>query len=115
MGEPIFTKLARHFISMQEPKVITIGDVIDSTVMHINKRNPLFARESEGNPHGTQGEPSNGDNSRHSRLLIVTLNLCTIIVFIRNRNLRKRSTYLVINLAVIDMLVGGVAVYILFY
>ena len=46
---------------------------------------------------------------------IVTLNLCTIIVFIRNRNLRKRSTYLVINLAVIDMLVGGIAVYYLFY
>ena len=36
---------------------------------------------------------------------IVTFNLCTIIVFIRNRNLRKRSTYLVINLAVSDMLV----------
>ena len=32
-----------------------------------------------------------------------------------NRNLRKRSMYLVINLAVIDMLVGGVAVYELFY
>ena len=46
---------------------------------------------------------------------IVTLNLCTIIVFIRNRNLRKRSTYLVINLAVIDMFVGGSAVYNLFY
>ena len=46
---------------------------------------------------------------------IVTLNLCTIIVFIRNRNLRKRSMYLVINLAVIDMLVGGVAVYDLVY
>jgi len=46
---------------------------------------------------------------------IVTLNLCTIIVFVRNRNLRKRSTYLVINLAVIDMLVGGSAVYDLFY
>ena len=45
----------------------------------------------------------------------VTLNLCTIIVFIRNRNLRKRSTYLVINLAVIDMLAGGIAVYALFY
>ena len=45
---------------------------------------------------------------------IVTLNLCTIIVFIRNRNLRKRSTYLVINLAVIDMFVGGSAVYNLF-
>ena len=46
---------------------------------------------------------------------IVTLNLCTIIVFMRNRNLRKRSMYLVINLAVTDMFVGGVAVYYLFY
>ena len=46
---------------------------------------------------------------------IVTLNLCTIIVFIRNRNLRKRSTYLVINLAVIDMFVGGIVVNDLFY
>ena len=46
---------------------------------------------------------------------IVTLNLCTIISFMRNRNLRKRSTYLVINLAVIDMFVGGAVVYYLFY
>ena len=46
---------------------------------------------------------------------IVTLNLCTIIVFMRNRNLRKRSLYLVINLAVIDMFVGGMAVFVLFY
>ena len=46
---------------------------------------------------------------------IVTLNLCTIIVFIRNRNLRKRSMYLVINLAVIDMFIGGVTVHNLFY
>ncbi|XP_068705278.1 histamine H2 receptor-like [Montipora foliosa] len=46
---------------------------------------------------------------------IVTLNLCTIIVFTRNCNLRKRSTYLMINLAVTDMLVGGVAVFFLFY
>ena len=46
---------------------------------------------------------------------IVTLNLCTIIVFMRNRNLRKRSTYLVINLAVIDVFVGGTVVYGLFY
>ena len=43
---------------------------------------------------------------------IVALNLCTIIVFTRNPNLRKRSTYLVINLAVTDMLVGGVAAYV---
>ena len=38
---------------------------------------------------------------------IVTLNFVSIIVFIRNRNLRKLSMYLVINLAVADMLVGG--------
>ncbi|XP_020624070.1 allatostatin-A receptor-like [Orbicella faveolata] len=42
---------------------------------------------------------------------IVTLNLCTIIVFTKNPNLRKRSTHLLINLAVIDMLAGGSAVY----
>ena len=46
---------------------------------------------------------------------IVTLNLCTIIVFVRNRNLRKRSTLLVINLAVIDMFVGGIVSFIFFY
>ena len=46
---------------------------------------------------------------------IVTLNLCTIIVFMRNRNLRKRSTYLVINLAVIDMFVAGAVMFNLFY
>ena len=46
---------------------------------------------------------------------IVTLNIITIIVFVKNRNLRKRSTYLVINLAVADMLVGGIATYDLFY
>ena len=46
---------------------------------------------------------------------LVTLNLCTIIAFISNRNLRKRSTYLVINLAVIDMFVGGVVGYDQFY
>ena len=33
----------------------------------------------------------------------------------RNRNLRKRSTYLVINLAVIDTFVGGAVVHNLFY
>ena len=30
--------------------VITIGGVIDSILMHINKGNPPFARESKGNP-----------------------------------------------------------------
>jgi hypothetical protein len=46
---------------------------------------------------------------------VVTLNLCTIIVFIKNCNLRMRSTYLLINLAVIDMLTGGPVVYYKFY
>ena len=46
---------------------------------------------------------------------IVTLNLCAIIVFISKPNLRKRGTYLVMNLAVIDMFVGGIAVYRLVY
>ena len=38
---------------------------------------------------------------------IVMLNILTIVVFIKKRSLRKRSIYLVINLAVVDMLVGG--------
>ena len=42
-------------------------------------------------------------------LAIVILNLITIIVFIKNRNLHKRGTYLMINLAVIDMLAGVAA------
>ncbi len=64
---------------MEEPKVITIDDVIDSTVMHINKGNPLFARESKGNPHGTQGEPSNGDNS--AKYLLLTSIICHVLVY----------------------------------
>ena len=42
-----------------------------------------------------------------SSVAIVTLNVITIIVFVKNRALRKRSTYLLTNLAVVDMLVGG--------
>ena len=42
-------------------------------------------------------------------LAIIILNLITIIVFIKSRSLRKRSTYLMINLAVADMLVGVIA------
>ena len=38
---------------------------------------------------------------------IVTLNVVTIIVFMKSRSLRKRSLYLVINLALADMLCGG--------
>ena len=46
---------------------------------------------------------------------IVTLNVITIIIFIKNRNLRKRSTYLVMNLAVADMFAGARATHFLFY
>ena len=45
----------------------------------------------------------------------VTLNSITVIVFIKNRNMRKRGTYLIINLAVTDMICGGVATHELFY
>ena len=40
---------------------------------------------------------------------IVTVNLLSIIIFIKNRTLRSRSVYLVINLTVADMLVGGIS------
>ncbi|XP_078363808.1 somatostatin receptor type 5-like [Oculina patagonica] len=46
---------------------------------------------------------------------IVTLNIVSIIVFTKNRSLRRRSTYLLINLAVADMLVGGFSVMKYFY
>ena len=42
-------------------------------------------------------------------LLILMINAITIIAFARIRHLRKRSTYLIINLAVADLLVGAVA------
>ena len=38
---------------------------------------------------------------------IVTVNLLSIILFIKNSNLRTRGMYLVINLTVVDILVGG--------
>ena len=38
---------------------------------------------------------------------IVTLNALTIIVFLKERSLRKRGMYLVINQAVVDMFVGA--------
>ena len=37
----------------------------------------------------------------------VTVNLISIILFIKNRSLRTRSMYLVINLTIADMFVGG--------
>ena len=41
---------------------------------------------------------------------IVTVNLLAILLFIKNRNLRTRSMYLVISLTVADMLVGVLCV-----
>ena len=38
---------------------------------------------------------------------IVTVNLLSIILFIKNRSLRTRAMYLVINLTIVDMFVGG--------
>ena len=38
---------------------------------------------------------------------IVTLNILTVMVFIKSRGLRKRSMYLVISLAIADSFVGG--------
>ena len=39
---------------------------------------------------------------------IVTVNLLSIILFIKNSNLRTRGMHLVINLTIADMLVGGI-------
>ena len=39
-------------------------------------------------------------------LIISTINVLTLLAFARIRHLRKRSTYLIINLAVTDLLVG---------
>ena len=42
-------------------------------------------------------------------IVIVIINAFTLIAFARNRHLRKRSTYLIINLTVADLLVGALA------
>ena len=41
-------------------------------------------------------------------IVISVINTFTIIAFARNRHLRKRTTYLIINLTVADLLVGSV-------
>ena len=41
-------------------------------------------------------------------LAIVILNSITIIMFAKQRRLRRKSTYLVIHLAIVDLLVGAV-------
>ena len=45
----------------------------------------------------------------------VAFNAITIVVFIKHRNLRNRGAYLIINLAVADMLVGGFSTFDLSY
>ena len=40
---------------------------------------------------------------------VVAVNLLSIILFVKNSNLRSRAMYLVINLTVADMFVGGIA------
>ena len=45
---------------------------------------------------------------------MVTVNLLSIIVFIKNRSLRTRAMYLVINLTIADMFVGGFSHFALF-
>ena len=46
---------------------------------------------------------------------IVTVNLLLIVLFIKNRSLRTRAMYLVINLTVADMFVGGFSNFSLFH
>ena len=46
---------------------------------------------------------------------IVTVNLLSIIVFIKNRSLRTRAMYLVISLTIADMFVGGFSHFHLFH
>ena len=45
---------------------------------------------------------------------IVTVNLVSIILFIKNRSLRTRAMYLVISLTIADMFVGGFSHFFLF-
>ena len=42
-------------------------------------------------------------------LAIVVLNIITIIVFVKQRQLQRQSTYLIIHLAIVDLLVGAVS------
>ena len=42
-------------------------------------------------------------------LAIVILNIITIIAFVKQRQLQRQSTYLIIHLAIVDLLVGAVS------
>ena len=41
-------------------------------------------------------------------LAVVILNIITIIIFVKQRRLQRKSTYLIIHLAIVDLLVGAV-------
>ena len=41
-------------------------------------------------------------------LAVVILNIITIIIFVKQRQLQRKSTYLIIHLAMVDLLVGAV-------
>ena len=43
-------------------------------------------------------------------IIIITLNILTVIVFIKKRCLRRRSTYLLINLSLADLCIGALVV-----
>ena len=43
-------------------------------------------------------------------LAIVVLNIITIIVFVKQRRLQRQSLYLIIHLAIVDLLVGAISV-----
>ena len=42
-------------------------------------------------------------------LAIVIINIITIIVFVNQRQLQRRSTYLLIHLSIVDLLTGAVS------
>ena len=42
-------------------------------------------------------------------IVIALINVFTVVAFVRNHHLRKRTTYLIINLTVADLLVGAVS------
>ena len=44
---------------------------------------------------------------------VVAVNLLSIVLFVKNSNLRTRAKYLVINLTVADMFFGGMATFVI--
>ena len=66
---------------------------------------------------GNATEDSSLENLKHvwkkvlltEFIVIAIINVLTLVAFVRNRHLRKRTTYLIINLTVADLLVGAVS------